>query len=214
VYFKTQKEKTEKTKRCTRSEQKYEEENKKNAAIEAAIQQEKATEEVVDPLEFAPEVDVLGKFNGEWLDAAEALKKPDEKKTKIIEIATACTNVKIKIGSTENIVKFLKKEIDGNNVFVSIEAMKAAACLAGGLKEHFGPCIKEIISSVLLKQKEKKQQVVDAIKAVLDASLHCSNLEEIKEDVFPKINDKVQYVRAGTLKYVEKLSIVTYIDVL
>ena len=92
--------------------------------------------------------------------------------------------------------------------------MKAAACLAGGLKEHFGPCIKEIISSVLLKQKEKKQQVVDAIKAVLDASLHCSNLEEIKEDVFPKINDKVQYVRAGTLKYVEKLSIVTYIDVL
>jgi hypothetical protein len=60
------KEKNDKTKRLTRSEKKDVEENSKNAAIDAAMAEEETKEEVIDPLEFAPEVDVLSKFDGEW----------------------------------------------------------------------------------------------------------------------------------------------------
>jgi hypothetical protein len=59
------KEKNDKTKRLTRTEKKEAEENAKNAAIDAAMEEEKA-EEVIDPLEFAEEVDILGKFDSAW----------------------------------------------------------------------------------------------------------------------------------------------------
>ena len=59
------KEKNDKTKRLTRSEKKDLEENSKNAAIDAAMAEE-TKEEAIDPLEFAPEADIFGKFDGEW----------------------------------------------------------------------------------------------------------------------------------------------------
>lgn len=68
---------------------------------------EETKEEIVDPLEFAPEVDVLSKFDGEWQDSTAAIKKWDEKKAKIDELATACTNVKIKPGNIDSIATFL-----------------------------------------------------------------------------------------------------------
>ena len=49
-----------KDKRVVRSEKAKEEEAKKNALIDAAMAEEsKAAVEVIDPLEFAPEVDIL-----------------------------------------------------------------------------------------------------------------------------------------------------------
>ncbi len=49
-----------KNKRVVRSEKAMEEEMKKNALIDAAMAEEKkAEEEAIDPLEFAPEVDIL-----------------------------------------------------------------------------------------------------------------------------------------------------------
>lgn len=49
-----------KNKRVVRSEKAQEEEAKKNALIDAAIAEEnKGAEVEIDPLEFAPEVDIL-----------------------------------------------------------------------------------------------------------------------------------------------------------
>ena len=49
-----------KNKRVVRSEKAMEEEMKKNALIDAAMAEEKkAEEDAIDPLEFAPEVDIL-----------------------------------------------------------------------------------------------------------------------------------------------------------
>jgi hypothetical protein len=42
-------------------------------AIDAATAEEKE-EEVIDVLEFAPEVDVMSKFGGEWIDATAGTK--------------------------------------------------------------------------------------------------------------------------------------------
>lgn len=37
------------------------------------------SKEVIDPLEFAPEVDILSLFNPEWQESTSAIKKWDEK---------------------------------------------------------------------------------------------------------------------------------------
>ena len=50
------------------------------------MEEEKKEEEEevkVDPLEFAPTVDVLEKFSPEWLDETAAIKKWDEKKVNL-----------------------------------------------------------------------------------------------------------------------------------
>jgi hypothetical protein len=94
------KEKNDKTKRLTRTEKKEAAENAKNAAIDAAMEEEK--QEVIDPLEFAEEVDILNKFDGAWQDSTAALSKWQEKKEKIDELIAACTGKKIKPGNVDS----------------------------------------------------------------------------------------------------------------
>lgn len=77
---------------------------KKNALIDAAMAEEKKTEEeAVDPLEFAPEVDILVQFNVEWQENTAGIKKWDEKVQKLNDLINACKNVKIKHGNFENL---------------------------------------------------------------------------------------------------------------
>jgi RecG-like helicase len=147
--FEEVKAKNDKTKRLVRSEKEAEEEAKKNAAIDAVMAEEAKVEEVVDPLEFAPIKDVLSQFDGEWQDATAALKKWDEKKAKLDEIAAACNNVKIKPVNTENIAKFLLKEVNNTNVNISMAAIGASTAIANGMKKDFEVGSKILLAGIL-----------------------------------------------------------------
>ena len=94
-------------------------------------------EEVIDAFEFAPEVDILATFNVEWEEATAALKKWDDKKAKLDELAAACANKKIKPGNFESMALFLKKEISATNMNIAMAAILAAASLAAGLRKGF-----------------------------------------------------------------------------
>jgi len=48
----------------------------------------------------------------------------------------------------------------------------------------------------------------------LDAVINCANLEDMKDEVFPRIADTAPGVKIGTIKFIEKAALVTYIDVL
>lgn len=58
--------KGDKTKRVVRSEKAAAEAAAKDAQIDAAMAEEAKAEPEVDPLEFAPEKDVLANFGIEW----------------------------------------------------------------------------------------------------------------------------------------------------
>jgi len=176
--------------------------------------EEKKEEEAIDPLEFAPEVAIDVKFDQDWIDATAALKKWDEKKAKIEELCEACKNVKIKPGNFGPLAAFLKKECSGSNMNISISAIKGCCSLAEGLRQNFGPQVKEVISVIMLKFKEKRPLILDEIKKFLDAVPKCTNFEEIGPEVIPLITNNAPGVKNGTLKFVESLSVVTYIDVL
>jgi len=94
-------------------------------------------EEVIDAFEFAPEVDILATFNVEWEEATAAIKKWDEKKAKLDELAAACANKKIKPGHFDSMATFLKKEISATNMNTAMAAILAAAALAAGLRKGF-----------------------------------------------------------------------------
>lgn len=157
------KEANNKEKRLTRSEKKEADENAKNTAIDAAMAEEKKVEEVIDPLEFAEEVDIIRKYDGEWQDATAAIKKWEEKRDEITKLITACTNVKIKPGSTDSLTKFIKKEIGNSNMNITMAAIKAGAALQVGMKKDFAAGTKDLIGTVLLKFKEKRPMIVNEI---------------------------------------------------
>ena len=212
--FEEVKAKNDKTKRLVRSEKEAEEENKKNAAIDAVMAEEAKVEEVVDPLEFAPIKDVLSQFDGEWQDATAAIKKWDEKKAKLDEIATACNNVKIKPVNTENLAKFLLKEVNNTNVNISMAAIGASTAVANGMKKDFETGSKILLNGVLQKYKEKRQMMLDEIDKYVTACINCANLEVLKDEFIPLITNIAPGVKNGTLKFIEKAALVTYIDVL
>jgi hypothetical protein len=157
------KEKNNKDKRLTRSEKKEADENKKNAAIDAVMAEESKVEEVIDLLEFAPEVDILKQFDGEWQDATAAIKKWEEKKDKIAELVSASTNVKIKPGNTDSITAFIKKEINNSNMNIAMSAIQAGAALQSGMKKDFASGTKVLIGAILLKFKEKRPMILNDV---------------------------------------------------
>lgn len=212
--FEEVKAKGDKTKRLPRSEAAEAEENKKNEAIDAIMNEESKQEEQVDALEFAPEVNILTTFDGEWQDATAALAKWNEKKAKLDELASACDNKRIKTGNFDSMALFLKKEIAATNVNIATAAVLAAAALATGLRKDFGAACKLLIAPALQKLKEKKIAVHEAVAKFLTAAIQCSTLQEICEEIVASIKHVAPAVKTGAIKFVEQIAQVTYIDVL
>lgn len=177
-------------------------EEEKKAADEAAI----------DPLEFAPEVDVLATFDGAWMDAVQPIKKWDEKVAKLKEIVEACRMKRIKPGNFTGLAGFLKKEAAGANAAIAVAAINAATALATGLKKDFAAALKELVPAVLLKYKEKKAAVQEACNNFFEAAIGATNLEELREEIVPHLTHNAPAVKNGTLRFVEKACQVTYID--
>jgi hypothetical protein len=48
----------------------------------------------------------------------------------------------------------------------------------------------------------------------LDASLQCTDLEQVKEDIVIGLTNAAPLVKLGTIKFLEKAALITYIDVL
>jgi len=176
---------------------------------------EETKEEVaIDPLEFAPEKDVISQFDGQWQDETAAIKKWDEKVAKINEIVKACDNVKIKPANTEGISSFLKKELNNSNVNIAMAAIAACTAIAKGMKKDFNSGVKQLTAAILLKFKEKRPLVLEEIGKYGDAVLNCANLEELGPEFIPLITNVAPGVKIGTIKWLEKAALVTYIDVL
>ena len=56
--------------------------------------------------------------------------------------------------------------------------------------------------------------VIDKVNSFLDASLNCTDLEQIKEDIVVGLTNAAPFVKLGTIKFLEKAALITYIDVL
>ena len=175
-------------------------------------EEKKEDEAVVDALEFAPEVDILPTFTVEWQEATAGIKKWNEKKDKLEEIVAACKNKKVKPGHFDNLSNFLKKEIAATNINTSLAAIDAGTAIGEGMRQPFGPQIKILLPAVLKKFKEKRGVVQISCNNFCDVAIKCSDLAELGPEYIPSITDVAPGVKTGTLKFIEKAAIITYID--
>jgi len=72
------------------------------------------------------------------------------------------------------------------------------------MKKDFAAGAKVLMSAILLKLKEKRPMMLDEINKFLDASLNCTDLEELAPEFIPMITNIAPGVKFGTIKWLEK----------
>lgn len=158
----------------------------------------------LDPYEFLEPVDILSKLPKDFYEKAEATKWKDRKEA--VDLLLPLTqSPKLESGDYHDLMKILKKII-GKDTNVMIVAV-AAQCLTGlakGLKKKFSPFALSFTETILEKFKEKKVNVVTALRDTIDAVFQATNIEAIQETVSGALANKNPQVKAETAAFLSR----------
>ncbi|XP_076313305.1 msps cytoskeleton-associated protein 5 [Tachypleus tridentatus] len=161
-------------------------------------------EEEIDPYEFIESIDVIGKLPKDFYEQCEA-KKWQERKAVLESLLSLVQNPKLEVGDYSDIVRTLKKMV-GKDTNVLVVAL-AAQCLAGlakGLRKRFQPYAGQCIPVILEKFKEKKQNVLQALREASDAIYQTTSLESILEDVQGALDNKSPQIKTETASFLAR----------
>jgi cytoskeleton-associated protein 5 len=158
----------------------------------------------IDPFELLDPVDILSKLPKDFYEKCEA-KKWQERKEAMEALETLVANPKLEPGDYGDLVRILKRIIgkDTNVVVVAI-AGKCVTGLANGLKKKFSPYASSCISTILEKFKEKKANVVTAMREAIDACFVSTSLEAIQEDAVAALQNKNPQVKMETNAFLSR----------
>lgn len=158
----------------------------------------------VDPYELLDPVDILSKLPKDFYEKVEA-KKWQERKEAVEALEALVKNPKLESGDYGDLVRALKKIISKDtNVLVVALAGKCLAGLASGLKKRFQPYAAACLSSILEKFREKKQNVVLALREAADAIFLTVSVDAILEDTLAALENKNPAVKAETAAYLAR----------
>jgi cytoskeleton-associated protein 5 len=133
-------------------------------------------EVAIDPYDLLEPVDILSKLPNDFYELCEAKKWQERKESleKLQELLEK--NPKLVPGDYGDLVRQLKKMIgkDTNIVVVALST-KCLALLATSLRKSFHPYANSCISVIIEKFKEKKQNVVIALREAIDAIIIAVN---------------------------------------
>uniref|UniRef100_A0A182YB26 TOG domain-containing protein n=1 Tax=Anopheles stephensi TaxID=30069 RepID=A0A182YB26_ANOST len=158
----------------------------------------------IDPLDLIDPVDILSKLPKDFYDKLEA-KKWQERKESLEALETLLQNPKLQPGDYGDVVRALKKVItkDTNVVLVALGG-KCLAMLAKGLAKKFNTYAGACVPAILEKFKEKKTNVVTALRDAIDAIYPSTTLEAILEDVLEALGNKNPSVKMETASFLAR----------
>ncbi|XP_044737477.1 protein mini spindles isoform X3 [Chrysoperla carnea] len=160
--------------------------------------------EQIDPYDLMEPVDILSKLPKDFYEKVED-KKWQERKMAVESLETLLKAPKLENGDYGDMVRALKKIISkDSNVIVIALAGKCLAALANGLKKRFQPYAGACVPALLEKFREKKQNVVTALREAIDAVFLSTNLENIQEDVLEALNNKNPAVKSETASFLAR----------
>lgn len=160
--------------------------------------------EDVDPMDLIDPVDILSKLPKDFYEKLEA-KKWQERKESLEALQTLLQNPKIESGDYGEMVKALKKVLTKDtNVILVAMAGKCMACLAKGLAKKFSPYAGACVSGILEKFKEKKANVVTALREAIDAIYPSTTLEAMQEDLLEALSNKNPSIKAETASFLAR----------
>lgn len=159
----------------------------------------------VDAYDLLEPVDILSKLPKDFYEQCEA-KKWQERKEALEKLLELASNPKLEPGDYGDLVKVLKRIVaKDSNVIVVALAAKCLAGLAAGLRQKFHPYANSCISTYIEKFKEKKQNVVTALREALDNAFQATNLEAILEDVTGALDNKNPQIKAETTLFLARV---------
>lgn len=165
-----------------------------------------ATRASADPYDLAEAVNIsaLLPANLHELLASASWK---ERKEALDGLLTRIKVVRIAEGWHNELVDALCKRIADVNVLVVIVGANCVEALATGLRGHFAPYRVNVVSALLERCKEKKQSVLDALRAALDAVRFCIPHvgETLLEETRGFFSHKNPSVRSETLLWMARL---------
>ncbi|PNF34800.1 hypothetical protein B7P43_G03732 [Cryptotermes secundus] len=173
-----------------------------NAEDEAVDDEDGAPE--VDPYDLLEPVDILSKLPKDFYEKLEA-SKWQERKEAVDSLEQLLQAPKLESGDYGDVVRALKKIISKDtNVMVVAAAGKCLARLAHGLKKRFQPYAGACIPCIQEKFREKKQNVVHALREAIDAVFLSTTIEAIQEDVLTALENKNPQVKAETAYFLAR----------
>ncbi|XP_037087768.1 LOW QUALITY PROTEIN: protein mini spindles-like [Pollicipes pollicipes] len=166
---------------------------------------DEAEDEAIDPLDLLEPVNILAQLPKEFHELVEA-KKWQERKQGLEALRELTTkHPKLEPGDYGDVVKALKKIISKDtNVMVVALAGHCLAGVASGLKKHFAPYAVACIGAIVEKFKEKKTNVVTALREAADAIYPATSLEAMQEDLLGGLNNKNPSVKSETASFLAR----------
>ncbi|XP_066968384.1 cytoskeleton-associated protein 5 isoform X3 [Macrobrachium rosenbergii] len=163
---------------------------------EGEEEEEEASE--IDVYDLMVPVDILSQLPKDFYEKIEA-KKWQERKEAVDLLLPLTQNPKLETGDYHELMKVLKKIIGKDtNVMIVAQAGLCVAGLAKGMKKKFTPFALSFTETILEKFKEKKTNVVSALREAIDAIYQTTSLESIQETVCSALNNKNPQVKAET----------------
>ncbi|KXS18928.1 ARM repeat-containing protein [Gonapodya prolifera JEL478] len=164
-----------------------------------AVEAEREEEEV-DPMSLMDPVNVLDKIDDATMEALNSQKWKERKEAveKILEILKP---PKLQEGRYGELVGILGKKIGDANLFVAIGAANCIQRLAEGLRGSFASYKSLVVSHLIDRTKEKKQNLLDALRGALDAVYATVTLSAVLEDIVAGAGNKNPQVKAESLRW-------------
>ncbi|XP_023178563.2 protein mini spindles isoform X3 [Drosophila hydei] len=161
--------------------------------------------EDLDPMDLIDPVDILSKMPKDFYDKLDE-KKWTLRKESLDALEKLLTeNPKLEGGEYGALVSALKKVIskDSNVVLVAL-AGKCMAMLAKGLSKRFSNYATACVPALLEKFKEKKPNVVTALREAMDSIYSSTTLEAQQEHIVEALNNKNPNVKSETALFLAR----------
>ncbi|XP_017847656.1 protein mini spindles isoform X3 [Drosophila busckii] len=192
-YLKSQQEKQAKIADAAATEEAYNDDDAEGGAEE------------VDPMDLIDPVDILSKLPKDFYDKLEEKKWTLRKESLEVLEKLLTDNPKVEGGEFGTLVNALKKVItkDSNVVLVAM-AGKCLGMLAKGLSKRFSTYASACVPALLEKFKEKKPNVVTALRDAMDAIYASTTLEAQQEYIVEALANKNPNVKSETAMFLAR----------
>lgn len=152
-------------------------------------------------IDLEPEaVDVFPKLPKDLNDRVASTKWKDRKDV-IEEVHTAVDVPSIQEGPFDDVVRALAKCMKDANIAVVNEAATCIELLAKGLRKSFSKYRSIILDQILERLKERKQSVVDALTAAIDAVVAYASISDYLETTLPFLQHKNPQVKLESTRF-------------
>ncbi|CAG8714523.1 7634_t:CDS:10, partial [Racocetra persica] len=157
-------------------------------------------EKEIDVYDLVEPVDVLGKMSKDFYTQVQASKWKDRKEA-LDALLEICKTPRIADNNYGELIAALTKRISDSNILVVTLAANIIEALALGLRESFAKYKPTVTNPLIEKLKERKQSVVDALAAALDAIFSTVTISDVTEDIVAAGKHKNPQVKSETMKW-------------